>query len=148
MGNLFPSKAPTVKTRIPSGILQEEFRKGFGENLFPKVFPETEPLLSKPKVGLEGGLRINHFHPPDCGGANSDNRHDGNSAPPLASERSERARWRGSEIPEKWGEERRSVAKPTLLPAFRGGIRGSRGMKGGGANEVSLHSPLRSGGGA
>jgi hypothetical protein len=72
-------------------------------NLFSKVSPEAEPLLLKPKVGLEGGIRITHFHPPDCGGATSVHHYDGNNAPPLASERSERARRRGSEIPEKWG---------------------------------------------
>ena len=119
---------------------------GSGGTCSPKVPPETEPHHAKPKMGLEGGLRFNHFHPPDCGGATSVHHYVGNSAPPHASERSERARRRGSEIPEKWGEERRSEAEPTLLPAFRGGIRGSRGMKGGEANEVSLHSPLRSGG--
>ena len=57
--------------------LKSEFRKEFwkmsleggsGETCSPKVSPETGPLLSKPKVGLEGGLRITHFHPPDCGG--------------------------------------------------------------------------------
>ena len=72
-----------------------------GGTCSPKVPPETEPMGTKPKVGLEGGLRINHFHPPDCGGANIDNRHDGNSAPPLASERSERARRGVSEVPEE-----------------------------------------------
>ena len=66
---------------------------GSGGTCSLKVPPETEPMGTKPKVGLEGGLRINSFHPPDCGGANHDNRHDGNNAPPLASERSERARW-------------------------------------------------------
>jgi len=35
MGNVFPSIVPPVKIRIPLGILQEEFRKGFGGNLFP-----------------------------------------------------------------------------------------------------------------
>ena len=101
MGNVFPSKVPSVKIRIPSGILQEEFRKGFGGNLFSKVSPDAEHLLLKPKVGLEGGPRPTHLHPPDCGGANHGNRHDGNNAPPLASERSERARRRGSEVPEE-----------------------------------------------
>jgi len=74
---------------------------GSGGTCSPKVPPETEPMGTKPKVGLEGGLRFNHFHPPDCGGANPDNRHDGNNAPPLASERSERARWGESEVPEE-----------------------------------------------
>jgi len=101
MGNVFPSIAPTIKIRIPLGILEDEFRRGFGGNLFPKVSPEAKPLLSKPKVGLEGGIRTIRFHPPDCGGANSDNRHVGNNAPPLARARSARARRGVSEVPEE-----------------------------------------------
>ena len=101
MGSTSPSIVPTVKIRIPQGILQNEFRRGFGGNLFSKVPPEAEPMGTKPKVGLEGGLRINNFHPPDCGGANPVYHYVGNNAPPLASERSERARWGESEVPEE-----------------------------------------------
>jgi len=55
MGNVFPSLVPDVKIRIPQGILQKEFRKGFGGNLFSKVSPEAEHLLSKPKTGVGRG---------------------------------------------------------------------------------------------
>ena len=74
---------------------------GSGGTCSLKVPPEAEPHLLKPKTGLEGGLRITHLHPPDCGGANPVYHYVGNSAPPLASERSERARWGVSEVPEE-----------------------------------------------
>ena len=61
-------------------------------------------------MGLEGGLCINNFHPPDCGGANHDNRHDGNNAPPLASERSERAGGGGQKFPRNGGGEANEVS--------------------------------------
>ena len=64
LGNVFPSIAPTIKIRIPLGILQEEFRKGFGENLFPKVSPEAEPLLLKPITGVGRGTPYQPFSSP------------------------------------------------------------------------------------
>ena len=74
---------------------------GSGETCFQRFPPKPNPIMQNRKPGLEGGLRITHFHPPDCGGANHDNRYDGSNAPPLASERSERARWGESEVPEE-----------------------------------------------
>jgi hypothetical protein len=55
MGNVVPSIAPTVKIRIPQGILQEEFRRGFGGNLFPKGSPRSRTPSLKTKTGVGRG---------------------------------------------------------------------------------------------
>ena len=108
--SIISSKQLETYSHPKSQLSRSEFRKDFckmsfdrgsGETCSPKVSPETEPMGTKPKVGLEGGLRFNHFHPPDCGGATSVHHYVGNSAPPLASERSERARGGVSEVPEE-----------------------------------------------
>ena len=46
MGNVFPSKAPTIKIRIPLGILEDEFRRGLRPLPQFEVPPDPSPEWS------------------------------------------------------------------------------------------------------
>jgi len=64
MGNVFPSIASPVKIRIPQGILEEEFRRGFGGNLFPKGSPRSRTPSLKTKSGVRRGNSNSPFSSP------------------------------------------------------------------------------------
>ena len=59
MGNVFPSHSPNHQDQNSEGILQEEFRKGLGGNLFPNrtagggsaPSPSLRFLLTPPPIG-------------------------------------------------------------------------------------------------
>ena len=65
MGNVFPSIVPTtVKIRIPLGILEEEFRRGLGGNLFPKGSPRSRTHGHITESGVGRGTPIQQFSSP------------------------------------------------------------------------------------
>ena len=64
MGNVFPSIVPSVKIRIPQGILEEEFRRGLGGNLFPKGSPrDRTPSCKTETRGWKGVFDSTIFIP-------------------------------------------------------------------------------------
>jgi len=61
-------KSQPSRSEFRKEFCKKSFERGSGKTCSLKVFPEAEPHHAKPKTGLEGGLCINNFHPPDCGG--------------------------------------------------------------------------------
>jgi len=96
-------KSQLLRSEFREEFCKMSFEGGSGETCFQRFPPRPNPIMHNRTWGWKGDFASSYFHPPDCGGANSDNRHDGNNAPPLASERSERAGGGGQKFPRNGG---------------------------------------------